>query len=71
MSVSTNAIFKLPTVKNEPNFNYAPGSPERAALKKALAELEAAAPFEVPAFVGGKEVRRTPYRGRLCSRDGG
>ena len=28
--------FKLPTVKNEQFLNYAPGSPERAALRAAL-----------------------------------
>ncbi|GAA5949032.1 hypothetical protein JCM21900_003180 [Sporobolomyces salmonicolor] len=64
MSVNTNAHFKLPRVFNEPNKSYAPGSPERAALVAALAEMEAAAPFDVPAFVGGKEVNlqgeRTP-----------
>lgn len=53
---STNATYKLPVVRNEPNLHYAVNSAERAALKEALAELEAAAPFEVPAFVGGKEV---------------
>ncbi|GAA5821771.1 hypothetical protein JCM10212_004798 [Sporobolomyces blumeae] len=57
MSVNTNAIFKLPRVANEPNKSYAPGTPERAALAAALVEMEAAAPFDVPAFVGGKEVR--------------
>ncbi|BGP13371.1 hypothetical protein JCM10213_005785 [Rhodosporidiobolus nylandii] len=56
MSASTNAHYKLPVVSNEPNKHYAPGSAERTALKEALAEMEAAAPFEVPAFVGGKAV---------------
>ncbi|GJN88011.1 hypothetical protein Rhopal_000966-T1 [Rhodotorula paludigena] len=54
---STNATYKLPVVRNEPNLHYTVNSAERAALKEALAELEAAAPFEVPAFVGGKEVQ--------------
>jgi hypothetical protein len=60
MSASTNAHYRLPKVANEPNKNYAPGSPERKALADALAEMEAAAPFEVPAFVGGKAVRPLP-----------
>ncbi|GAA6000553.1 hypothetical protein JCM10207_004547 [Rhodosporidiobolus poonsookiae] len=56
MSASTNAHYKLPVVTNEANKNYAPGSAERAALKEAIAEMEASAPFEVPAFVNGKAV---------------
>ncbi|GAA5847285.1 hypothetical protein JCM3766R1_003936 [Sporobolomyces carnicolor] len=57
MSVNTNALFKLPRVSNEVNKSYAPGTSERADLAAALVEMEAAAPFDVPAFVGGKEVR--------------
>ncbi|GAA5905944.1 hypothetical protein JCM8208_003382 [Rhodotorula glutinis] len=57
MAASTNAHYKLPVVRNEPNLSYAPGSKERQALQDAIAELEGAAPFDVPAFVGGKEVR--------------
>lgn len=53
----SNANFKLPRVTNEPNLHYAPGSAERKALKEELARMEAAAPFFVPAFVGGKAVR--------------
>ncbi|GAA5982579.1 hypothetical protein JCM11641_002589 [Rhodosporidiobolus odoratus] len=64
MLPTTNAHYKLPVVVNEVNKNYAPGSAERAALQEALAEMEAAAPFEVPAFTGGKAVtpagERTP-----------
>ncbi|GAA5857399.1 hypothetical protein JCM8547_002260 [Rhodosporidiobolus lusitaniae] len=56
LSASTNATYKLPKVANEVNKNYAPGSAEREALQAAIKELESAAPFEVPAFVGGKEV---------------
>jgi 1-pyrroline-5-carboxylate dehydrogenase len=59
MSVNTNAIFKLPRVVNEVNKSYAPGTPERSDLAAALVEMEAAAPFDVPAFVGGKEVSRS------------
>lgn len=57
-----NASFKLPKIANEPNLHYKVDSPERAALKKELAALEAAAPFYVPAVVGGKEVRYTTAR---------
>ncbi|GAA5873962.1 hypothetical protein JCM3774_004052 [Rhodotorula dairenensis] len=56
MATTTNAHYKLPVVRNEPNAHYAPGSPERKQLQAALEEMQAAAPFQVPAFVGGKEV---------------
>ncbi len=48
--------YRVPTPKNEPVLNYAPGSPERAAIQKALAELKAK-PIEIPMYIGGKEVR--------------
>jgi len=48
--------FRVPPPKNEPILNYAPGSPERAGIEKALAELKAA-PIEIPMYIGGKEVR--------------
>jgi 1-pyrroline-5-carboxylate dehydrogenase len=41
---------------NEPVLSYAPGSPERAALKKTLAELKKKA-IEVPMYIGGKQVK--------------
>jgi 1-pyrroline-5-carboxylate dehydrogenase len=34
-----NAFFKIPEIKNESVKSYAPGSPERKALKQKLAEL--------------------------------
>jgi len=48
--------FRVPPPKNEPILNYAPGSPERAGIERALAELKAA-PIEIPMYIGGKEVR--------------
>lgn len=41
---------------NEPVLNYAPGSAERAALKKTVAELKSAQ-CDVPMYIGAKEVR--------------
>jgi 1-pyrroline-5-carboxylate dehydrogenase len=52
----TDAIFTVPHPINEPIWNYAPGSPEKAALKKALAEAKAKQK-DVPMYIGGKEVR--------------
>lgn len=51
----TDAIFSVPLPVNEPVLNYAPGSPEKAALKKALAELKAEI-REVPMYIGGQRV---------------
>src|SRR5205823_5391180 len=48
--------FSYPMPSNEPVLNYAPGSPERAALKKALDELKKQA-HDVPMYIGSEEVR--------------
>jgi 1-pyrroline-5-carboxylate dehydrogenase len=49
-------MFKIPTPQNEPVRSYAPGSPEREELKRALRDLSAK-PIEIPLIVGGKEIR--------------
>jgi 1-pyrroline-5-carboxylate dehydrogenase len=46
----------IPRPSNEPILAYAPGSPERAALKARLAAM-AEESVEIPVIVGGKEVR--------------
>jgi 1-pyrroline-5-carboxylate dehydrogenase len=51
-----NGIFSPPIPVNEPVLAYAPGSPERAALKGELARL-AGTVTEIPVIVGGKEFR--------------
>jgi len=63
-----NGIFRIPAPRNEPNLSYAPGTPERAALKARLAELSSAE-LEIPLVIGGREVRtgriaevRVPHR---------
>jgi 1-pyrroline-5-carboxylate dehydrogenase len=48
--------FSYPIPVNEPVLNYAPGSPERAALKQTLAELKAEQ-IDVPMYIGGQEIR--------------
>ena len=50
-----NASFQVPVAKNEPIKSYAPGSPERASLKAAVAQM-ATETVEVPLIIGGKEV---------------
>ena len=49
-------IYQLPDVKNEPVKSYAPGSPERAALKIRLDELNRGG-LDLPMIIGGKEIR--------------
>lgn len=51
-----NAYFHFAAPQNEPVLGYAPGSPERAALKKQLAAFKAEK-ADIPMYIGGKEVR--------------
>jgi len=51
-----NAIFQLPKPVNEPILSYAPGTPQRAALKQAIAEAKATV-RDIPMVIGGQEVR--------------
>ena len=52
----SKGIYKLPEIKNEPVKSYAPGSPERQALKRKLAELNKGG-LDIPMIIDGKEVR--------------
>ena len=52
----TDAIFNVPAPVNEPVLNYAPGSPEKVALKRALADARSVQK-EVPMYIGGEHVR--------------
>jgi 1-pyrroline-5-carboxylate dehydrogenase len=46
----------IPSPRNEPVLSYGPGSPERTALKSALTAV-AARQADIPAVVGGREIR--------------
>src|SRR5256714_14103933 len=46
----------IPNPMNEPVLSYAPGTPERTELKRALKELSARV-LEIPVVVGGREIR--------------
>lgn len=54
--MTTHGIFRPPAAQNEPVKDYAPGSPERAALKQRLTEMEAER-LDVPCVIGGEEIR--------------
>jgi 1-pyrroline-5-carboxylate dehydrogenase len=54
--MSFAGVRAVPPPQNEPNLTYAPGSPERAALKAKLAEM-AGQRIEIPLVIGGREIR--------------
>ncbi|QDH78203.1 L-glutamate gamma-semialdehyde dehydrogenase [Echinicola soli] len=49
-------FFNVPEPKNEPVFDYAPGTPERAKLQAALQEARSKE-VDVPMYIGSEEVR--------------
>ncbi|RYD57827.1 MAG: L-glutamate gamma-semialdehyde dehydrogenase [Sphingobacteriales bacterium] len=51
-----NAYFHFAEPKNEPVLNYAPGSAERKALQKAVADLKGQT-RDIPMYINGQEVR--------------
>jgi 1-pyrroline-5-carboxylate dehydrogenase len=51
-----NGVIVVPPPKNEPVLSYAPGSPEREALRRSLKELRSLH-LEIPLVIGGKEIR--------------
>lgn len=48
--------FSYPLPANEPVLSYAPGTPERKAIKAALKELKSQE-ADIPMYIGGEEVR--------------
>ena len=56
MNLMNNAVIQTPAPVNEPVLNYAPGSPEKKALKAALEEM-ASHQVDIPIVIGGKEIR--------------
>ena len=52
----STGFFHIPIPKNEPVLSYAPGTKERAALKKAINEARATT-LDIPMYIGGDEVR--------------
>ena len=56
MNLMNNAVINTPYPSNEPVLDYAPGSPEKAALKEALEDL-ASRQVEIPLVIGGKRIK--------------
>src|SRR5665647_816372 len=55
MFAVVDAVTQVPAPVNEPVLDYAPGSPERAELQVALAELSGR-PMDLPHVIGGERV---------------
>jgi 1-pyrroline-5-carboxylate dehydrogenase len=51
----SNAFYQVPEAYNEEYLSYAPGTPERAELKKALAEYKSTQ-LDIPMTIGGKHI---------------
>jgi 1-pyrroline-5-carboxylate dehydrogenase len=52
----STGFFHIPFPKNEPILSYAPGTKERALLKKALEEARASV-LDIPMYIGAEEAR--------------
>ncbi len=63
-----NAIIRVPIPSNEPVLSYAPGSPEREALKKQLEKM-LSEEIEIPLIIGGKEIRSGDLADCRCPHD--
>ncbi len=56
MHLMNNGVINVPTPENEPVYDYAPGSPERARLKAALEKM-ASGVLEIPLVINGEEIK--------------
>ncbi len=63
-----NAIVKVPRPSTEPVYSYAPGSPEKAALKAQLDKMLGET-MEFPLIIGGKEVKTGNLADCRCPHD--
>ena len=63
-----NGSPNVPTPINEPVKSYAPGTPERAALKEKLTEL-LSQQIEIPLIIGGEEVKTGDIGECRCPHD--
>jgi 1-pyrroline-5-carboxylate dehydrogenase len=67
---ATSGISPLAVPANEPVRAYAPGSPEKASLKRRLGEMLRET-VEVPLIIGGREVRTGDTAQAVCPHDHG
>jgi 1-pyrroline-5-carboxylate dehydrogenase len=65
-----NSIVPLAVPANEPVRAYGPGSPEKASIKRRLAEMLRET-VEIPLIIGGREVRTGDTAQAVCPHDHG
>jgi 1-pyrroline-5-carboxylate dehydrogenase len=63
-----NALYKIPHAENERVLSYAPGTPERASVKKVLNEMMGKK-IEIPVIIGGKEIYTGKTADVVCPHD--
>ncbi len=63
-----NGVLQVPPPVNEPVLGYAPGSPERASIKKRL-DAMLSETVDVPLVIGGREVRTGRTKPMICPHD--
>ncbi|MEA3392059.1 MAG: L-glutamate gamma-semialdehyde dehydrogenase [Candidatus Marinimicrobia bacterium] len=63
-----NALYKIPHAENERVLSYAPGTPERASVKKMLNEMMGKK-IEIPVIIGGKEIYTGKTADVVCPHD--
>lgn len=66
----SSSIARLPLPPNEPIKSYAPGSPEKASIKQRLKEMLSEV-VEIPAIIGGEEVKTGDVTDVVCPHDHG
>ena len=62
------SFINIPLPKNEPVYQYAPGSPERAAILSKIKAMKSEVP-DIPLFIGGKEIRTGKTGDCRCPHD--
>ena len=63
-----NAFLNIPVPKNEPVLQYPPGSIEKLALKQKIKELKTGV-IDIPAWIGGEEIRTGRTSPCVCPHD--
>ncbi len=63
-----NAVISIPHPSNEPIYSFAPGSPEKKALKAQLKKM-LDEEIEIPLIIGGREVRTGKLADCRCPHD--
>ena len=68
VKTASRAAGNVPLDLNEPMFDYAPGSAERAALYETVAKVHSTTK-DIPLIIGGEEVYDAPVRNQVSPYD--